>query len=141
MSDPQSGQIDSVQSLPDGGTVYTHGHRFPDNVQVVEQRHGPGGTLQSARVTWTGFAGRVLDVTATFDAQGRLVKEEGYRAPDMTTPVLDLIRPLPRQASPQTVAPTPPQPNTGEPSAHPIAEGLHRIYPTAQNDPPDGSDS
>lgn len=128
MTDTPRGQIETVTRQPDGSVVYTHGHRFPDNVQVVEQRHDAAGTLQSARVTWSGFAGPVLDVTATFDAAGKLAKEEGYRAPDMTTPVTELLRPLPANATVPAQAPPP---------SVSLADGLHRIYP----DEPDGSDT
>lgn len=106
MTEPAPGRIETVQREPDGHAVYTHGHRYPDNVQIVEQRHDADGTLRRARVTWSGLAGPALDVTATFDAQGKLVKEEGHRAPDMTTPVAELIRPLPPgRATPAPSAP------------------------------------
>ncbi|GHF33229.1 hypothetical protein HNQ07_000294 [Deinococcus metalli] len=103
MTEARTGQIETVQTQPGGTLLYTHGHRFPDNVQMVEQRHNAAGTLLSARVTWSGFVGRVLDVTATFDTQGRTVKEEGHRAPGLTTPVTALILPLPARAQ-QTCA-------------------------------------
>ncbi|WP_309570633.1 hypothetical protein [Deinococcus sp.] len=158
-SDPQTGQLDTVVRQHDGTTVYTHGHRFPDNVQIVEQRHDAQGKLQSAKLTWSGFAGQVLDVTATFDAAGKLVKEEGYRAPEMTTPVTELVKSLPKEvtAAPMQVpasttpatsqTPSPATATTTAASLAPLpatlpdalAEGLHRIYP--HPDKPDGSDT
>ncbi len=88
-----------VETRPDGSKVFTHGHRYPDNTQVVTQEYGPDGKLHSATVKWSGFAGKVLEVTATFDAEGNLVREDGFRAEGMTTPVKALLKPLPVGAS------------------------------------------
>lgn len=84
-----------VETRADGTKTFVHGHRFPDNVQVVTQNYNAAGQLVSAHFEWSGLAGKVLDVTATFDPAGKLIKEEGYRAPEMQTPVVDLLKPLP----------------------------------------------
>lgn len=131
MTEPAPGRIETVQREPDGRAVYTHGHRYPDNVQVVEQHHDADGTLRRARVTWSGLAGAALDVTATFDAQGKVVKEEGHRAPDMTTPVAELIRPLPPGHATATTAPaTAPRGDApaATPDTTPLAASLRAIF-------------
>ena len=93
-----------VERRGDGTLVFTHGHRFPDNSQRVVQEYDASGRLQSVKVELTGFAGKVLDVTAVVDEQGRVVKEEGYRAPEVTTTVQELIKPLPAQPQAQVSA-------------------------------------
>lgn len=140
-----------VETRSDGTKVFVHGHRYPDNVQVVTQQYDPAGKLVSAKVEWTGFAGKVLDATATFDDSGKLIKEEGYRAPDMTTPIAELLKPLPSAsaqpvakeqpakegpvvvpslAPDQTAPPVPQSPPTQPTSVAPesISSGLHQIY-------------
>lgn len=121
MTDSSKGNIHKVEKQADGSILFTHGHRYPDNVQVVEQHHDAAGVLQSAKVKWSGFAGEVLDVTATFDMQGNLAKEEGFRAPDMKTPVKDLLKPLPSDALTSAPTLTLPAPTLGE--------ALRKIYP------------
>ncbi|WP_291424554.1 hypothetical protein [Deinococcus sp.] len=91
-----------VETRADGSKVFTHGHRAPDNVQIVTQEYDPQGRMLRVRAEWSGFAGKVLDVTATCDPTGRLLKEEGYRAPDMKTPLSELLRPLPQGTAPTT---------------------------------------
>lgn len=112
-------EINTVDRQEGGSVVFTHGHRYPDNVQIVEQHHDASGKLVSAKVKWSGFAGEVLDVTATFDSSGNLVREEGFRAPEMKTPVKNLLKPLPTDTA--TSAPPAPAPT--------LAEGLRKIYP------------
>lgn len=72
-----------------------HGHRFPDNTLSVTQSYDRAGRLSGITVRQTGFAGRVLDVRGTFDARGRLVKETGFRAPGMGTPLRAYLRAVP----------------------------------------------
>lgn len=134
-----------VEVRPDGSKVFTHGHRFPDNTQVVTQEYDSQGKLRTVKAQWTGFAGRVLDVTATLDDAGKVVKEEGYRAPDATMPVTDLIKPLPAgEGSASSSAAVPAMPDApitvpdlggGSPSSLSVAapsirDGLRAIYGT-----------
>lgn len=83
--------------LDEGGRVrfLEHGHRFPDNTLSVTQSYDRAGKLTGITVRQTGFAGRVLDVRGTFDARGRLVKETGFRAPGMGTPLRAYLRAVP----------------------------------------------
>ncbi len=105
---PNLTEAGQVETRADGSKVFTHGHRAPDNVQIVTQEYDPQGRLLRVRAEWSGFAGKVLDVTATCDASGKLLKEEGYRAPDMKTPLSELLRPLPQTAAPTTTPGTVP---------------------------------
>lgn len=73
-----------------------HGHRFPDNVLRVTQSYDRAGRLTGAVVRQTGFAGRVLDLRGTFDVRGRLVRESGFRAPGVETPLRAYLRAAPR---------------------------------------------
>ncbi|WP_019585038.1 hypothetical protein [Deinococcus apachensis] len=83
--------------LDDQGRVrfLEHGHRFPDNILRVTQSYDRSGRLTGMTVRQTGFAGRVLDVRGTFDARGRSVKETGFRAPGMGTPLRAYLRAAP----------------------------------------------
>lgn len=132
---PELTEAGYVETRPDGTKVFTHGHRFPDNTQVITQEYGAQGQLLRAKVEWTGFAGKVLDVTATFGAQGELLKEEGFRAPGMTTPVKELLKPLPARVDDQEGKPAGPSaaPELGKdqaaaPAPVSLREGLERIY-------------
>lgn len=110
-----------VVKRDDGTLVFMHGHRFPDNVQRVEQEYDAAGRLTTVRVQWSGFAGKILDITASLDERGEVVREDGYRAPEMTTPVSELIKPLPE---PAVAASSPPEPD-GQVG---LRAGLERIY-------------
>lgn len=87
-----------VVAQPDGTLTFTHGHRYPDNLLRVTQTHRADGTLQSAHIVWSGFAGELLDLTAQFDAVGKWLKEEGYRAQGVKNAVTEFIQPLPHAA-------------------------------------------
>lgn len=129
---PDDAPAGQVQTRPDGSKVYTHSLRVPDNTRTVTQEYGPDGHLRSAHVVWSGFAGQVLDVTATFDASGKLVEEQGYRAPDLTTPVSDLIRPLPASVQAQ------PAPDHAAPVSVPrlgASDGGSQAQPDAPQSP------
>lgn len=127
-----------VETRPDGSKVFVHGHRYPDNVQRVTQQYAPDGTLQSAQVEWSGFAGKVLDVTATFDRDGNLVGEEGFRAEGMTTPVKALLRPLPGAAGGAAEAQATPQATPSQATLSPAASQSDAAIqvPRLQNTPP-----
>lgn len=73
--------------------VYTR--LIPDNTLRVRQSYDHAGNLTGVAVQWSGFAGLLLDVRGAFDRQGRLVKETGYRAKGMTTPLKSYLRPVP----------------------------------------------
>ncbi|MBB5374851.1 hypothetical protein HNQ07_000295 [Deinococcus metalli] len=68
---------------------------IPDNTLRVRQSYDRAGRLTGASVRWTGFAGPLLDVRGSFDARGRLVKESGFRAKGVTTPLTAYLRPRP----------------------------------------------
>lgn len=90
MTDPQNNTQE--ERRPDGSRVVTTGHRFPDNVRTVTREYDPQGRLSTARIRWSGFAGELLDLTVTFGPDGKVLKEEGYRAPGVTTSVEELLR-------------------------------------------------
>lgn len=117
---PDLTEAGKVETHADGSKTFTHGHRYPDNTQIVTQNYAPDGQLLSAKVEWSGFAGKVMYVTATFDKDGNLVKEDGFRAEGMTTPVKALLKPLPAaEAQAKPAAPA---------EDHSLAEGLKKIY-------------
>ena len=133
-----------MERRADGSLVFTHGHRFPDNTQRVVQEYDASGRLTGVQVELTGFAGKVLDVRATVDEQGKVLQEEGYRAPEVTTPVQEFIRFLPAQAgagapemNPGEVTPAPADVSADVSGGHMavqaagtdgIRAGLERIY-------------
>ncbi|MFC3861111.1 hypothetical protein ACFOPQ_10105 [Deinococcus antarcticus] len=141
---PELTDAGKVERRADGSLVFTHGHRFPDNTQRVVQEYDASGRLTGVQVELTGFAGKVLDVRATVDEQGKVLQEEGYRAPEVTTPVQEFIRILPAeagagapemkaQAVPGEVTPAPADVSGGHMAVHAagtdgIRAGLERIY-------------
>ncbi|WP_295821510.1 hypothetical protein [uncultured Deinococcus sp.] len=107
--DPPAASAGGLRSCRAGETTYVldasgrvrglvYARLIPDNTLRVRQSYDRAGTLTGVTVQWTGFAGRLLDVRGAFDAQGRLVKETGYRAKGITTPLRAYLRPLPRRA-------------------------------------------
>ena len=90
MTDAQSRPQE--ERRPDGSRVVTTGHRYPDNVRTIKREYDPQGNLSTARIRWSGFAGELLDLTVTFGPDGQVLKEEGYRAPGVTTSAEELLR-------------------------------------------------
>ncbi|WP_155299447.1 hypothetical protein [Deinococcus kurensis] len=74
----------------------TYARLVPDNRLLVRQSYDRAGQLTGLSVNWSGFAGRLLDVRGSFDARGRLVKETGFRARGVTTPLRSYLRALPK---------------------------------------------
>ncbi|GAA5435341.1 hypothetical protein Daqu01_00447 [Deinococcus aquaticus] len=68
----------------------------PDNTLRVRQSYDRNGKLTGASVLWSGFAGPLLDVRGAFDGRGRLVKETGFRAKGMGTPLRSYLRAVPK---------------------------------------------
>lgn len=131
---PELTDAGKVERRADGSLVFTHGHRFPDNTQRVVQEYDASGRLTGVQVELTGFAGKVLDVRATVDEQGKVLQEEGYRAPEVTTTVQELIKPLPAQVAVADVKAAEPAEVQGAFTAagagapEGIRAGLERIY-------------
>ncbi|GGS19150.1 hypothetical protein GCM10008961_08370 [Deinococcus knuensis] len=73
----------------------TYTRLVPDNRLWVRQSYDRAGRLTGLSVSWSGFAGRLLDVRGSFDARGRLVKETGFRARGVTTPLGSYLRVVP----------------------------------------------
>lgn len=107
--DPPAVTAGDLRSCRAGETTYlldasgrvrglAYARLIPDNTLRVRQSYDRAGTLTGMAVQWTGFAGRRLDVRGAFDARGRLVRETGYRAKGMTTPLRAYLRPVPRRA-------------------------------------------
>ena len=74
----------------------TYARLVPDNRLLVRQSYDRAGQLTGLSVNWSGFAGRLLDVRASFDARGRLVRETGFRARGVTTPLRSYLRAVPK---------------------------------------------
>ncbi|GGR49281.1 hypothetical protein GCM10008959_08130 [Deinococcus seoulensis] len=74
----------------------TYARLVPDNTLRVRQSYDRAGRLTGLSVSWSGFAGRLLDVRGSFDARGRLVKETGFRARGVTTPLRSYLRAAPK---------------------------------------------
>ena len=89
---PEKQNTPQEERRPDGSRVVTTGHRYPDNVRTITREYGPQGQLSTARIRWSGFAGELLDLTVTFGPDGQVLKEEGYRAPGVTTSAEELLR-------------------------------------------------
>ncbi|UBV43422.1 hypothetical protein LAJ19_04195 [Deinococcus taeanensis] len=91
-------QGDTTYLLDGAGRVrsLTYARLIPDNTLRVWQSYDRRGVLTGARVQWTGFAGRLLDLRGAFNARGQLVKETGYRAPSVTASLRSSLRPLPK---------------------------------------------
>ncbi|MCD0175742.1 hypothetical protein IHN32_07260 [Deinococcus sp. 14RED07] len=89
---------DTTYLLDRSGRVrsLTYMRLVPDNRLWVRQSYDRAGRLTGLSVNWSGFAGRLLDVRGAFDAQGRLVKETGFRARDVTTPLGSYLRAVPK---------------------------------------------
>ncbi|WP_425147232.1 hypothetical protein [Deinococcus sp.] len=52
----------------------------PDNSQRLTQYYDAAGRLQSVKASASGFAGLLYDLSARFDAQGKVLGETGYRS-------------------------------------------------------------
>jgi len=89
---------DTTYLLDRSGRVrsLTYAQLVPDNRLWVRQSYDRAGRLTGLSVSWSGFAGRLLDVRGSFDARGRLVKETGFRARGVTTPLGSYLRAVPR---------------------------------------------
>lgn len=89
---------DTTYLLDHSGRVrsLTYAQLVPDNRLWVRQSYDRAGRLTGLSVSWSGFAGRLLDVRGSFDARGRLVKETGFRARGVTTPLGSYLRAVPR---------------------------------------------
>ncbi|WP_157883000.1 hypothetical protein [Deinococcus soli (ex Cha et al. 2016)] len=89
---------DTTYLLDNTGRVrsLTYARLLPDNRLWVRQSYDRAGRLTGLSVSWSGFAGRLLDVRGSFDARGRLVKETGFRARGVTTPLRSYLRAVPR---------------------------------------------
>lgn len=89
---------DTTYLLDRSGRVrsLTYMRLVPDNRLWVRQSYDRAGRLTGLSVNWSGFAGRLLDVRGAFDAQGRLVKETGFRARGVTTPLGSYLRAVPK---------------------------------------------
>lgn len=88
---------DTTYLLDRSGRVrsLTYARLVPDNRLWVRQSYDRAGRLTGLSVSWSGFAGRLLDVRGSFDARGRLVKETGFRARGVTTPLRSYLRVVP----------------------------------------------
>ncbi|WP_291431353.1 hypothetical protein [Deinococcus sp.] len=69
----------------------------PDNTLRVRQSYDRNGKLTGASVQWSGFAGLLLNVRGAFDRQERLVKETGFRAKGLDTPLRSYLRTVPKE--------------------------------------------
>ncbi|MXV20668.1 hypothetical protein GLX28_13595 [Deinococcus xianganensis] len=89
---------DTTYLLDRSGRVrsLTYARLVPDNRLWVRQSYDRAGRLTGLSVNWSGFAGRLLDVRGSFDARGRLVKETGFRARGVTTPLRSYLRAVPK---------------------------------------------
>lgn len=89
---------DTTYLLDRSGRVrsLTYARLVPDNTLRVRQSYDRAGRLTGLSVNWSGFAGRLLDVRGAFDARGRLVKETGFRARGVTTPLGSYLRAVPK---------------------------------------------
>ncbi|MBX8466316.1 hypothetical protein [Deinococcus sp. RIT780] len=89
---------DTTYLLDRSGRVrsLTYMRLVPDNRLWVRQSYDRAGRLTGLSVNWSGFAGRLLDVRGAFDAQGQLVKETGFRARGVTTPLGSYLRAVPK---------------------------------------------
>lgn len=89
---------DTTYLLDRSGRVrsLTYARLVPDNRLWVRQSYDRAGRLTGLSVSWSGFAGRLLDVRGSFDARGRLVRESGFRARGVTTPLGSYLRAVPR---------------------------------------------
>jgi len=72
-----------------------YGQNIPDNTLQVRQSYDRAGRLTGIRVTWSGFAGQMLDARAAYDARGRLIRETGYRRSGFTTPLKAYLKSVP----------------------------------------------
>ncbi|WP_161883279.1 hypothetical protein [Deinococcus alpinitundrae] len=72
-----------------------YGQNIPDNSLRVRQSYDRAGRLTGISVTWSGFAGQMLDARAAYDARGQLIRETGYRRSGFTTPLKSYIRAAP----------------------------------------------
>lgn len=75
-----------------------YGHRYPDNVLKVRQSYDRARRLTGISVVWNGFAGQVVDARASYNAQGKLIKETGYRRKDFAAPLASYIKAVPKDA-------------------------------------------
>lgn len=141
---PELSEIGQVETRADGSKVFTHGHRFPDNVQKIVQEYDANGRLTSVRAELTGFAGKILDVTAQVDSDGNVLHEEGYRAPEVTTTLKEMIRPLPAEEKEHVVRVPQESSKVADQAEKPVAQavnlpedgiraGLERIYGRLEN--------
>ncbi|ALW89295.1 hypothetical protein AUC44_10635 [Deinococcus actinosclerus] len=91
-------QGDTTFLLDRSGRVrsLTYARLVPDNTLRVRQSYDRAGRLTGLSVQWSGFAGRLLDARGSFDARGRLVKETGFRARGVTTPLRSYLRAVPK---------------------------------------------
>ncbi|MFC3604485.1 hypothetical protein [Deinococcus soli (ex Cha et al. 2016)] len=89
---------DTTYLLDRSGRVrsLTYARLVPDNRLWVRQSYDRAGRLTGLSVSWSGFAGRLLDVRGSFDTRGRLVRESGFRARGVTTPLRSYLRAVPR---------------------------------------------
>ncbi|GGM29513.1 hypothetical protein GCM10008956_01850 [Deinococcus arenae] len=89
---------DTTYLLDRSGRVrsLTYARLVPDNRLLVRQSYDRAGRLTGLSVQWSGFAGRLLDVRGSFDARGRLVRETGFRARGVTTPLRSYLRAVPK---------------------------------------------
>lgn len=89
---------DTTYLLDRSGRVrsLTYMRPVPDNRLWVRQSYDRAGRLTGLSVNWSVFAGHLLDVRGAFDAQGQLVKETGFRARGVTTPLGSYLRAVPK---------------------------------------------
>lgn len=72
-----------------------YGQNIPDNTLRVRQSYDRAGRLTGISVTWSGFAGQLLDARAAYDARGQLIRETGYRRSGFTTPLKTYLKSVP----------------------------------------------
>ena len=72
-----------------------YAQHIPDNTLRVRQSYDRAGRLTGISVTWSGFAGQMLDARAAYDVRGRLIKETGYRRSGFETPLRRYVRAVP----------------------------------------------